>query len=629
MSQSSLTAKYRPQRFSEVAGQETLKGILSRAAAEDRIAPAYLFSGTRGVGKTTVARILAKAINCLNAPTEEPCNECAHCRQITQGMAVDVIEIDGASNRGIEDARRIREDIGYAPMECKYKVFIIDEAHMLTKEASNALLKTLEEPPGNVTFILATTEPHKILPTIISRCQHYSFKRLTMPGLVAHLENVLQQEQADYDPRAVQLIARRAAGSVRDSMSLLGQTLAMGRDRLEVEDVRAVLGLAGHEIFFRVLEAVEAKDPLGINALLRELLDQGLDLGFFLRELAQCWRNLFLLKQAGDKALPLLELTDEEAQQWLEWSSHFSLQHVHAAWQLTLEGQRRVLTSLEPALALELLLLNLAYLPSLVNLEQVAQPAGGAAPGGGAPGGARGGGASGPSGAPGGRYGASQGGQSPRPLPPRGAAAPQQTAVDGVSSNSQPQSSAPNSVEAGDAPPWKRPAPKQMAQPVTTAPVMEQAPEQAPEPMQDQMQEPAPQAEPETVRPNTARTYEKSWQGFMQAAEDMAKEDGQTPSRLRQAKGHYDCEENVLYFDCRSDVQRCMLLEGEYGKWLLRVARSCFGEEVRLEGNAPENKVMNRNECKDQLEDHPLVKQLQDEMDARIVDWGHTAPPTS
>ena len=367
-----LTAKYRPQRFSDVAGQETARAILSRAAAEDKIAPAYLFSGTRGVGKTTMARILAKAVNCVEAPGAEPCNECAHCRHITQGSSVDVVEIDAASHGGVDHARSLKEDVGYAPMECRYKVFIIDEAHMLSPAAFNALLKTLEEPPRNVTFILATTEPHKFPATIVSRCQHFAFKRLPLPGLEAHLKRILDAEGVEYEAPAVNLLARRAAGSVRDAMSLLGQVLALGSAKLEAAEARRVLGLAGQDVFLRILEGVRDRDCVAISTILREILDEGLDLGFFLRELANVWRTLFLLRQAGDKAESLLDASDEEIALWRGWAGEFAPSHIHACWQLTLEGQRRVLTSLEPALALELLLLNLAYLPELLSLEQFA-----------------------------------------------------------------------------------------------------------------------------------------------------------------------------------------------------------------------------------------------------------------
>ncbi len=392
MSTTSLTAKYRPQRFADVAGQEAVKRILSRAAAEDKIAPAYLFSGTRGVGKTTLARVLAKALNCETAPTAEPCNVCSQCRQITAGVSPDVIEIDAATHGKVDDARRLKEDVGYAPLNSRYKVFIIDEAHMLTVQAFNALLKTLEEPPARVTFILATTEPHKFPATIISRCQHFLFKRLTQHELEDHLSGVLAREAVVFEPKAVSLIARRGAGSVRDSMSLLAQVLALGGTELTEADTRGVLGLAGQDIFFGLIEAIHAEDGPAVVGVLRQILDKGLDIGFFLRELAAMWRNLFLLRQAGEKGLSVVDLPDEEAGRWLEWAGRFDPAHVHACWQMTLEGQRRVLTSLEPALSLELLLLNMAYLPRLLplqNLASCAAPA--AAPSGpsGSPGGAR------------------------------------------------------------------------------------------------------------------------------------------------------------------------------------------------------------------------------------------------
>ncbi len=370
MSTASLTAKYRPQTFEQVAGQDAVKTILSRAAAQDKVAPAYLFSGTRGVGKTTIARIFAKALNCVNGPAAEPCNECIHCRQITSGIGVDVIEIDAASHGKVDDARRLKEDIGYAPIECRYKVFIIDEAHMLTTQAFNALLKTLEEPPPHATFIMATTETHKFPATIISRCQHYTFKMLGLSELTAHLENILQQENIEYEKGAVSLIAKRGAGSVRDSMSLLGQVLALGNDSLVESDIRSILGLAGKDVFFSLMQAIHERDLVSVGEVVRQVLDQGLDLGFFIRELGSFWRNMFLLGQSGERAIGLLELSSEEAQEFMHWANTFDRSFVHACWQMTVDGQRKVLTSLEPALALELLLLNMANLPDLISMEK-------------------------------------------------------------------------------------------------------------------------------------------------------------------------------------------------------------------------------------------------------------------
>ena len=366
----SLAARYRPQNFAQVAGQDMVKAVLSRAAAEDRPAAAYLLSGTRGVGKTTIARIFAKALNCQHAPGPEPCNQCEQCRKITQGVHVDVTEIDGASNNSVEDARSLRETIGYAPMEGRYKIFIIDEAHMLTRNAFNALLKTLEEPPERVVFIFATTEAHKFPITIVSRCQHFVFRHLSEDALFAHLTAVLRKENAAFEEGAVRLIARRAAGSVRDSMSLLDQTLALGGEELTVAATRQVLGLAGQELFAELFTALEGQDCAAVANLCGQILQQGVDIGFFMRELAGNLRNLFLLRQSGQAIVPSLRLPADEAALWQGIAPQFSAAHLHAAWQMALDAQRGIVQSPEPAAALELLLLNLALLPQLLPVGQ-------------------------------------------------------------------------------------------------------------------------------------------------------------------------------------------------------------------------------------------------------------------
>jgi DNA polymerase-3 subunit gamma/tau len=333
----------------------------------------------------------AKALNCEKAPAPEPCNECVLCRQANAGNAVDIIEIDAASHGGVNDVRALKEDVGYAPLEGRYKVFIIDEAHMLSTAAFNALLKTLEEPPARVTFILASTEAHKFPATILSRCQHYVFKMLPQAELAEHLEKILKAEGVEYEPGAVRIIARRGAGSVRDSISLLGQALAYSAGALKESEVRACLGLAGQEVFFALMEAVAGRDLPLLSRTLRQVLDQGLDLGFFLRELSGCWRNMFLLRQGGAAMTGELGLPAEEADQWLMWSRRFAPAHIHACWQMTLDGQQRVIKSLEPAQSLELLLLNLACLPDLLPLSALggtggqgdgvpAAPSGGTAP---------------------------------------------------------------------------------------------------------------------------------------------------------------------------------------------------------------------------------------------------------
>lgn len=365
----SLASRYRPQTFAEVVGQHLATSALSRAAAEDKVAPAYLLSGTRGVGKTTIARIFAKALNCEHAPAAEPCNTCSQCAHILAGVHVDVNEIDGASNTGVEDVRALREKIGYQPMEGRYRIFIIDEAHMLSKSAFNALLKTLEEPPDRTVFIFATTEVHRFPPTIVSRCQHFVFRHLPEDMIFGHLDKILEKENIPHDADALRLIARRAAGSVRDSLSLLDQCLALGGNELTSSTVRESLGLAGRDFFDALFAALAAQDCGRILELCANLLHAGVDLGFFTRELSANLRNLFLFRQIGDSILPSLSAPPDEIAFLRKHAPAYTPAHLHAAWQMTLENQRGIAMSPEPGAALELLLLNLALLPRLLPVD--------------------------------------------------------------------------------------------------------------------------------------------------------------------------------------------------------------------------------------------------------------------
>ncbi len=372
MANASLATKYRPQTFQDVVGQNTIKTILSKASEQDKIAPAYLLCGTRGVGKTTLARVFAKALNCENSPIAEPCNVCNNCKQITQGAFVDVVEIDGASNGLVDDVRKLRESVGYSPLIGRYKVIIIDEAHMLSKGAFNALLKTLEEPPKHVVFVLATTEQHKFPITILSRCQQFVFTQVSEAEIEKHLQKVLGNEGIRFEEQALKLIARKASGSVRDSMSLLGQCLAFMFDEseeLSEAKVREVLGLVGLELMDKILTCLYEQDIAKLTHLIQDLLSNGIDLGFFLKEFSTIWRNLFVLKQSNHNAafsMPIKELARLESH-----ASKFTLTYIHAAWQMTMDNQRRILQSLEPASALELLILNLALLPKLLPIEDL------------------------------------------------------------------------------------------------------------------------------------------------------------------------------------------------------------------------------------------------------------------
>lgn len=595
MSQSHLTHKYRPQTFADVAGQQTIKSILSRAAATGKIAPAYMFSGTRGVGKTTIARIFAKAINCEKGPTAEPCNECIHCRQIAAGAAVDVAEIDGASNTGVDDVRSLKEDVGFAPIDCRYKVFIIDEAHMLSKSAFNALLKTLEEPPAHVTFIMATTEPHKFPPTIISRCQHYTFQRLTQRELEEHLGNILAAENISFDAEAVALIARRGAGSVRDSMSLLGQVLALGGEELTSADVRTVLGLAGRDIMFRLMEALHARDCVGVTTILAEILDQGLDLGFFLRELTEAWRTLFLLAQAGERAIPVLDVPEEEARQWMEWVPKFSVAHIHACWQLTLEGQQRVRQSLEPASALELLLLNLAYLPELVGLSSA-----GTTP----PSGNSGGAPSGPGGSV---------------TPVGGSAAPAPASGQGFSAASaHGQNVAPRRPSFG-APEGRRPMPQRPAASERVAappkPVIEDKPQQL---AQKSHRTKASSVAAGDLPP--VPSGPKTWDAFLEYAARAKEATGRGIVGLAQVRA--DLQGKTLVIRCNNKFHCEQIKADSAFTCLQELVREFFGPEITIDLRFQQKERKNRTQIKEEVSRHPVVSSIMKEFDAQVVSAG-------
>jgi len=291
-----LARRWRPRLFEDVVGQKHVTKTLQNAIAAGRIAHAYLFSGPRGVGKTTVARILAKAVNCQTGPSPEPCEECDKCKEISAGSFIDIIEIDAASNRGIDEIRELRESVKYAPVSGRYKVYIIDEAHMLTVEAFNALLKTLEEPPEHVIFILATTEPHKILATILSRCQRFDFHLLTRQQIIDRLRHLAEADNVSVEDEALSMIADSADGGMRDAESTLDQLLSSGTEKLGAEEVGRLLGLGPYQLLDQLVEKILQNDSSGSLETLSVLADYGADLSQCLKRLVSYFRDLMFYK---------------------------------------------------------------------------------------------------------------------------------------------------------------------------------------------------------------------------------------------------------------------------------------------------------------------------------------------
>ena len=359
-----LYRKYRPQTFAEVIGQEHVVQTLTNAISSGMTSHAYLFSGPRGTGKTSVARLLAKSLNCQNRKDGEfePCNKCSSCLEIMQGNEMDLIEIDAASHRGIDDIRELRDGIKFVPTKSKYKVFILDEAHQLSKDAANALLKTLEEPPSHAIFILATTEIHKMIPTVISRCQRFDFRRLTLPEIIKRLEIIAGKEKVKVERAALELIALNSGGSIRDGEGLLDQalTFAGSRGEIKAEDIKDLLGLVEIELVAKFCDFLCQKKASGAINFLNEVTDRGADLQEFAKILINYLRQALILKITGaGEGNPIITgLTKEEFQKLQNQAANFKEEEIRNILNLFLEAENKMRYSPIPQLPLELAIIE-------------------------------------------------------------------------------------------------------------------------------------------------------------------------------------------------------------------------------------------------------------------------------
>jgi DNA polymerase-3 subunit gamma/tau len=362
--------KYRPLVFDEIIGQPHITTTLKNAIAKDKVAHAYLFAGPRGVGKTTTARILAKALNCAKGPAVDPCNACSSCNEISQGVNLDVLEIDGASNRGIDEIRNLRDNVKFAPSKGKFKIYIIDEVHMLTAEAFNALLKTLEEPPPHVKFIFATTQSHKVPPTILSRCQRFDFRRISAKSILEALKAISEKERFDIDGDILALIAKHADGSMRDGQVVLDQITSFARERIKLEDVARMLGLVGEDALFGLSSAVKDKDALKALKMIDALVNEGKDVVQTILSLIEHFRNMAIIKISKDLD-SLIDVGPEKMKRYEEEARRFSIEeilYIVYALSNTIDLVKR---SNLPRIPLETVMIKLTKVGSVMPFDEI------------------------------------------------------------------------------------------------------------------------------------------------------------------------------------------------------------------------------------------------------------------
>lgn len=365
MSYQVLARKYRPRRFQELVGQDVVARALTHALEQNRLHHAYLFTGTRGVGKTTIARILARCLNCETGITANPCGVCSTCRDIDDGRFVDLIEVDAASRTKVEDTRELLENVQYAPTSGRYKVYLIDEVHMLSGHSFNALLKTLEEPPPHVKFILATTDPQKLPITILSRCLQFALKPMTPERIVQHLQTVLPAENVGFDEAALWLLARAAQGSMRDALSLTDQAVAFGHGRLGEADVRSLLGSIDRDLVFRVLEAVQAKDAAALMQLVAGMAEQSIDFSGAVSEVISVLHRLAVAQAVPDA----IDNAEGDRDRLLQLARRLSPEDVQLFYQMALHGRRDLPLAVDARAGFEMTLLRMMLFRPLTTSD--------------------------------------------------------------------------------------------------------------------------------------------------------------------------------------------------------------------------------------------------------------------
>jgi DNA polymerase-3 subunit gamma/tau len=364
-----LARKWRPQNFDELAGQEVVARTIKNAILNQKVPHAYLFSGPRGVGKTSAARILAKALNCEKGVTPEPCNNCYNCEAIANGYSVDVLEIDGASNTGVDDVRELREAVKYAPSSARYKVYIIDEVHMLSTPAFNALLKTLEEPPSHVIFVFATTEPKKVPATILSRCQHHAFRKIPKAQIKERLLKISTAEKINIRETAIEMIARAADGSMRDALTILDQASSFSDDISEKE-LQTLLGLPETEIILDISDAILLGDISKTLSIIKELTERGYDLKALLKELVGHFRNIAIVKLI-QKPEEFLDLNEEEINKMRAQASQVSIEELTLLLTELLKVENEVKMAINPRYSLELGLIRTSFIKGMTSITEI------------------------------------------------------------------------------------------------------------------------------------------------------------------------------------------------------------------------------------------------------------------